>query len=188
MKYNISAKTTTYNGVNFRSILEARWAAFFDLVGWEWKYEPFEINGKVPDFVLYVNNKTQYATNQIIVEIKPSIFIDDKFKRELLSKYNNIKAHILLLDENPFFINEYSDLISIGYLSQYLEQEHNEFYDAELKPYFDIGSNYMLFDGIFGNCPIDLRKCFIDVNDKKEHKLLIHLWNVAQNIVQFKSY
>ena len=69
MKYNISAKTTTYNGVNFRSILEARWAAFFDLVGWDWKYEPFEINGKVPDFVLYTKNKKKRCMSTPLIEL-----------------------------------------------------------------------------------------------------------------------
>jgi hypothetical protein len=31
---------TRYNGVNFRSRLEAKWAAFFDLAGWSWEYQP----------------------------------------------------------------------------------------------------------------------------------------------------
>ena len=30
---------TTYADVKFRSRLEARWAAFFDLAGWRWEYE-----------------------------------------------------------------------------------------------------------------------------------------------------
>ena len=31
---------TLYNGIQFRSRLEAKWAAFFDLLGWEYEYEP----------------------------------------------------------------------------------------------------------------------------------------------------
>ena len=31
---------TTYRGIRMRSRLEARWAAFFDRLGWEWEYEP----------------------------------------------------------------------------------------------------------------------------------------------------
>ena len=31
----IAAIPTTYSGVVFRSRLEARWAAFFDLCGWD---------------------------------------------------------------------------------------------------------------------------------------------------------
>jgi hypothetical protein len=43
---------TTYRETNFRSRLEARWAAFFDLVGWHWIYEPFDANGWIPDFLI----------------------------------------------------------------------------------------------------------------------------------------
>jgi hypothetical protein len=43
---------TTYVGTRFRSRLEARWAAFFDLVGWRWVYEPFDTDGWIPDFLV----------------------------------------------------------------------------------------------------------------------------------------
>lgn len=55
---------TKYNGVNFRSRLEARWAAFFDLLKWEWEYEPIDLNGWIPDF------KIKGAVD-ILVEVKP---------------------------------------------------------------------------------------------------------------------
>jgi hypothetical protein len=35
----IKAIETRYKGYRFRSRLEARWAVFFDAIGWEWKYE-----------------------------------------------------------------------------------------------------------------------------------------------------
>ncbi len=50
MKYTIKAHPTMYSGVRFRSRLEARWAAFFDLVAWPWEYEPLDLVGWVPDF------------------------------------------------------------------------------------------------------------------------------------------
>jgi hypothetical protein len=43
---------TTYRGARFRSRLEARWAAFFDLVEWSWVYEPFDADGWIPDFLI----------------------------------------------------------------------------------------------------------------------------------------
>lgn len=36
---------TRYSGVQFRSRLEAKWAAMFDLFGWSWEYEPFDCVG-----------------------------------------------------------------------------------------------------------------------------------------------
>ena len=61
-----AAIPTKYNHVQFRSRLEARWAAFFDLAGWEWHYEPVDMNGWIPDFVLLGKQG-----NQIYVEVKP---------------------------------------------------------------------------------------------------------------------
>ena len=29
-----------YKGLQFKTALEARWAAFFDLAGWEWHVNP----------------------------------------------------------------------------------------------------------------------------------------------------
>ena len=47
-----NAIPTTYQGVRFRSRLEARWSAFFDLVGWRWTYEPIDLAGYIPDFIV----------------------------------------------------------------------------------------------------------------------------------------
>lgn len=65
MIYDIKAIPTTYAGVNFRSRLEARWAAFFDICGWKWDYEPFDLDGWAPDFLI----KTRLA--DVLVEVKP---------------------------------------------------------------------------------------------------------------------
>ena len=56
---------TQYSGVNFRSKLEATWAAFFDLNKISWKYEPVECDGWIPDFMIKTNSQTYF------VEIKP---------------------------------------------------------------------------------------------------------------------
>lgn len=78
MEYNIQAKPCTYNGINFKSRLEARWAYFFDETGWEWEYEPFEIEGKYPDFIIKCYSKA-YKSNSIIVEVKPSVYLTKDF-------------------------------------------------------------------------------------------------------------
>lgn len=79
MKYNIKAHPTKYNGVRFRSRLEARWAAFFDLIGWKWEYEPIDINGWTPDFrVTWPCSHSECSgSHSILVEVKPYYSIDD---------------------------------------------------------------------------------------------------------------
>lgn len=67
MIYDIKAIPTRYAGVNFRSRLEARWAAFFDLCGWKWEYEPFDLEGWCPDFLLK-------GKRRALIEVKPIEF------------------------------------------------------------------------------------------------------------------
>lgn len=54
---------TTYKSIRFRSRAEARWAAFFDLCGWDWSYEPIDLAGYIPDFILHMNI-------DVLVEVK----------------------------------------------------------------------------------------------------------------------
>lgn len=57
---------TMYAGVQFRSRLEARWAAFFDLASWRWEYEPFDFPGWIPDFCIWPDER-----GPLIAEVKP---------------------------------------------------------------------------------------------------------------------
>jgi hypothetical protein len=66
----IAAIPTKYKHVQFRSRLEARWAAFFDLGKRRWAYEPFELEGYIPDFILYGQRRNA------LVEIKPEYALD----------------------------------------------------------------------------------------------------------------
>jgi len=49
MKHGIP---TTYHNIQFRSRAEARWAALFDLLGWEWRYEELDLHYYIPDFII----------------------------------------------------------------------------------------------------------------------------------------
>jgi len=99
MKYNIKAHPTTYNGTQFRSRLEARWAAYFDLAGWDWEYEPVDLNGWSPDFRVEFpcpshscrvngkyethHEKTAFCSqvkninHALMIEVKPYFNVDD---------------------------------------------------------------------------------------------------------------
>lgn len=77
----IRAIETRYKGYHFRSRLEARWAVFFDHLGWGWKYEhegyiigmPGETLAWLPDFEV-----TTRTGQQFYVEVKgdPDFFKD----------------------------------------------------------------------------------------------------------------
>jgi hypothetical protein len=57
---------TRYAGRLFRSRLEAKWASFFDSLGWKWEYEPERIDAWMPDFLLF-----GIKSRRIYVEVKP---------------------------------------------------------------------------------------------------------------------
>ncbi len=69
MSNAIAAIPTKYSGVQFRSRLEARWAAFFDLLGWTWAYEPIDLDGYIPDFILTADRR--------LIEVKPALKLAD---------------------------------------------------------------------------------------------------------------
>jgi hypothetical protein len=60
----MAAIPTTYKGINMRSLAEARWAAFFDELSWKWSYEPIELDGYIPDFIL------DFPAGKVLVEVK----------------------------------------------------------------------------------------------------------------------
>lgn len=88
MKYDIKAHPTNYNGVMFRSRLEARWAAFFDLAGWSWEYEPIDLNGWSPDFRVHWDCWHSECPNghTLLIEVKPYYSIDE-FRGHPCMKY-----------------------------------------------------------------------------------------------------
>ena len=67
----VHAIPTVYNGIEFRSRLEAKWAAMFDQLGWSWEYEPIDLKGYIPDFVL------KWDHGHTICEVKPATTILD---------------------------------------------------------------------------------------------------------------
>jgi hypothetical protein len=50
MSHAFESRPTFYNGVRFRSRLEAQWACFFDHAKWIWDYEPMDLAGWTPTF------------------------------------------------------------------------------------------------------------------------------------------
>ncbi len=62
----MKAITTTFDGIEYRSRLEARWAAYFAGIGWQFTYEPFDGNGYIPDFLIH-------GDRPMLVEVKPAV-------------------------------------------------------------------------------------------------------------------
>lgn len=74
----LKAVPTHYAGVRFRSRLEAKWAALFDIAGWNWEYEPLDLDGYIPDFILRLQRP-------VLVEVKPFIYAGDEEEEQDLA-------------------------------------------------------------------------------------------------------
>jgi hypothetical protein len=89
---------TVYAGRQFRSRLEARWAAFFDLMRWRWEYEPFDLPGWIPDFLL--------CEEDILVEVKPVSDLRNEIARstmlEMVSAARGRHEGLLILGVGPW--------------------------------------------------------------------------------------
>lgn len=86
----MKAIPTIYRGVNFRSRLEARWAAFFDIAKFQWVYEPIDLDGWAPDFSL----KTSLGI--VYVEVKP-VDIEPQDYSQFEKVQPHINSHMVLL-------------------------------------------------------------------------------------------
>jgi hypothetical protein len=59
---------TTYRGIRFRSRAEACWASFFDSLKWTWDYEPIDLDGYIPDFLIAGD-----SGKQVLFEVKGGV-------------------------------------------------------------------------------------------------------------------
>ena len=80
MARDIEARRTRYNGVTFRSKLEAQWAVFWDELGVKWQYEPLTF--KLPDGKQYTPD-FWIVDLALWVEIKPNAKIAHEEEAEL---------------------------------------------------------------------------------------------------------
>lgn len=87
---------TTFKGRLYRSTLEAKWASFFDLIGWEFEYEPFETGDWIPDFLI------RGAGPGVLVEVKP------------VSDWSASRRHLEKIERGAFSVEWAGDLLLLG--------------------------------------------------------------------------
>ena len=123
------AITTTYRGIEYRSRLEARYAAFFTALGWRYTYEPFDADGYIPDFVIHGNAP-------LLVEVKPAVTVEE-FNAPVAKLTAGLTRHwthdVLIVGASPLpllcpFANAATGLVA-GLLG---EPEHGWDDDAEV--------------------------------------------------------
>jgi hypothetical protein len=114
--FNVGIETE-YKGIIFRSRLEAIWGRFFDLMGWKWEYEPYDLNGWIPDFIIIGKAR------ETLVEIKPYSCFNDFIESGTICKIrNSIKytdkknKEILLLGCTLFLSKQIPDATKLEFI------------------------------------------------------------------------
>lgn len=105
IRRSIPAIPTEYNGTRYRSRLEARWAAMFDLLGWAPDYEPGDgAGGWIPDFQLS-GSLTLGVHDYVAVEVKPAASPTHMLLLEACVKVDRSgwQGPALVLGSSPFF-------------------------------------------------------------------------------------
>lgn len=94
-------KKTLYKGVVYESRLEARWAAFFDNLGWDHDYEPCYFKKWKPDFCIA-------GAHLVYVEVKPAKEMD----KEAISimEASGCSGEMLFLGSHPVQIKNHLHL------------------------------------------------------------------------------
>ena len=176
---------TVYRSTRFRSRLEARWAAFFDLIRWSWVYEPFDAEGYIPDFLIT-------GKRGLLVEVGPCVDLDEyKAKKAKPDRaVSSLGRDLLVVGVSP----------SAGFKDGHVAA-------GLLGEYFDEPEDAAVFDwaaGLWGRCfecrsigvchatqSFVLRPCGHhqsgSFGDVLPHLELEQLWRSAGNTVQWKG-
>jgi hypothetical protein len=106
---------TVFNGIEYRSRLEARWAAFMHNIGWEHTYEPFDGDGYIPDFIVH-------GQSPLVIEVKPAITQAD-YEREVPKVDRGLGDYqhdVMIVGANPFVTGGFgnSSYVAAGWLGE----------------------------------------------------------------------
>jgi hypothetical protein len=111
---------TVYAGRRFRSRVEARWAAFFDLLEWKWEYEPFDLKGWIPDFSLKGFNEDVIVEVKSVSRLEDPIAVEAIAKAEKAMKEDSRRSDLLLLGHQWPDVKNWIDEVAFGWLGQYM--------------------------------------------------------------------
>jgi hypothetical protein len=174
-----------YRGVQFRSRLEAKWAAFFDQCGWRWSYEPFDLYGWIPDFLI--------GESRTLVEIKPYMTAEEFADTQQKIIAAGYRDKVVLLGLDPTWrvtVGEGLDPPTIGWLS--IRRGGTRFTR-------DLHFGYSEGCGTLGLCPLACAwndvitrartrvELFHDNHQQPADALLWQLWAQATNEVQWRG-
>jgi hypothetical protein len=193
-RYPIAAKPTKARKIQYRSRLESKYGVLFERLQWEFQYEPFDLPGWSPDFLL---TGGEYG---VLIEVKPSYLVDQRLFDKLTKATENLPFHVVILDENPFRKPDkfYESYVLFGLGAEYLARgeigffeekgySHTDFHPMLMKSVNDFSSLDYNHDGMMGvMISHQDRKQFLDRNhDHVSIETLQFMWRECGNETMF---
>lgn len=179
MKYPTQSIPTEYNGVHFRSRLEATWAKFFDLCGWCYEFEPIDLAGYIPDFML------RGANDVVLVDVKP-IMEPSQYMSRAIELRDVTSGYTLLVLGAGLLESTIVDGKAIGYLGQPDGPNGEAVFDcATLMTCVECGAKSFVHDSMSWQsrmCGHYDGDALIGAFDEAQD-----LWNEAKNGTQWKA-
>jgi hypothetical protein len=169
---------TEYAGQVFRSRLEATWARFFDDVGWRWVYEPFDLDGYIPDFVLALKR-------EVLVEVKPVTAIGQYEEHAPKLLGSGWTGEILIVGCGP--IAETSHRTVLGLLREVTDPEAGSGWWSEALTMRCASCRRESFYHSEGSYACRVNGCWDGDHHIGEEFGALRLWRQAQNATQWRG-
>jgi P4 family phage/plasmid primase-like protien len=182
MLNNKGIPTIGVRGIQFRSRIEAQWAYIFEKLEWDWEYEPIDLQGYIPDFIIkFDDNK------EILIEIKgdTNIWNTDVYKYHKNKIVKSGWRGIFGILGGSYKAGSAEYWINIGKVFYLIDDQllHNDLVLRKNNKTHkwslgcDIGTYDILNDNFKDTCYID------DVPQKE----FLKIWVEAKNKVQWKG-
>lgn len=187
--------STLYDGILYRSRIEAKWSYIFKILKWNYQYESIDMNYYIPDFI--VSSKCGNIKN-LMIEVKNEIG-DDNFKNHYIKAINGgCKGTLLILNgefreisNKSLKINNFENCINIGkiYFNMKNKIRTSDFiiYKDE---YDDFSCCYLYKKKIYNKidkiCIIDEQIIFQNKMSILDKKYFENNWDKITNDVRYK--
>ena len=183
--YHITPIQTLYKNRLYRSRLEAKWACFFDLFNWQYEYEPFDLNGWSPDFLLKLPCGELTNIYNVLVEVKPDSMININLYERLYKANEGTDYSLLILKEFPI---DKEGSYSFGFSGKMpLTKTESFFFEVNGKKYKEFSTSLICQreSGEYSIMPYDNPE-----SDDKHWRILgdneiQEAWDIASNNVMF---
>ncbi len=167
--------------IQFRSKIEAQWAYLFQSFGWNWEYEPYELKGYIPDFLITMNKV------QILIEIKGDNNIWEEYNPHLKKIRDSGWKGVVIILGSTFKESNSNYNANVGIISFVREGSSKlEKYDdvcirfSDNTNRWDFGGNMMEYDYDFS--------CNYWKEDSHEtYEKFSKMWSIAKNLTQWKG-